>query len=205
MAKDYELMQVCLCLSLSLSLSLRLCPSIPLCPSPALSHSLLLQAGVRFATQLRMIKGCSTDKAAAIVQRFRSARELFLAYEQCTSVNNEKHMLAEITAGLQHKQIGANISAKIWQFFRDTDYSEKDLLKDSDAGEKKSKTKAKGKSKAKDNGKTKRSSSTSPNKNKDKAADAKAAEKSGKEVAANGSGAKSASAADGDREVIELD
>ncbi|GIY06476.1 crossover junction endonuclease MUS81 [Caerostris darwini] len=70
-----------------------------------------------FAKHLLQFFGLSVDRAAAIVEIFKTPSDLLEAYEECHSENEKVQLISSIKYGLQKKNIGPALSRSIQQFY----------------------------------------------------------------------------------------
>jgi crossover junction endonuclease MUS81 len=80
---------------------------------------------ITMGKQLQMIKGISMEKSMPIVERFKSLKELWEAYENCETILEEELLLEKISflsKGFLPKPLGKAASVKIRTFLREVDY-----------------------------------------------------------------------------------
>mmetsp|Transcript_34101 Transcript_34101/g.82597 ORF Transcript_34101/g.82597 Transcript_34101/m.82597 type:complete len:166 (+) Transcript_34101:292-789(+) len=81
-------------------------------------------AGHLFSRQLRLIKGNSAQKVKGILQKYRTAKQLIIAYSCCDNEEEEKRLLVDIRWGTRNAKIGPAQSEKVWAFFRENRYDD---------------------------------------------------------------------------------
>ncbi|GFQ74545.1 crossover junction endonuclease MUS81 [Trichonephila clavata] len=70
-----------------------------------------------FAKHLLQFFGLSVDRAAAIVDVFKTPSEFFEAYEKCNSENERIQLISSIKYGLHKKNIGPALSKTLLEFY----------------------------------------------------------------------------------------
>ncbi|KAG8184722.1 hypothetical protein JTE90_019326 [Oedothorax gibbosus] len=70
-----------------------------------------------FAKHLMQFFGLSVDRAAAIVQHFKTPSEFLEAYDRCNSENEKIHLISSIKYGLHKKNIGPALSKTLLQYY----------------------------------------------------------------------------------------
>ncbi|GFQ93503.1 crossover junction endonuclease MUS81, partial [Trichonephila clavata] len=69
------------------------------------------------AKHLLQFFGLSVDRAAAIVDVFKTPSEFFEAYEKCNSENERIQLISSIKYGLHKKNIGPALSKTLLEFY----------------------------------------------------------------------------------------
>jgi hypothetical protein len=85
-----------------------------------------VSVSLTFAKQLKMIRGVTADRAAAIAAAFGTAAALMDRFRnECATIAEERALLERVTWGASNKPLGAHCAATVHSFFRDLVYPDK--------------------------------------------------------------------------------